>query len=114
MRDSLLLPPTPQVQLYLDFPSSAGEPPNQLKGFQKVKLGPGASTTVSIALSQRDFSVWSVEAHRWVLVHGAFTMGVGGSSADRQLVGTVTMGPDGGGAWPNPTGVRGDNGVAKI
>jgi len=34
------------VQLYLRFPATAGEPPLQLKGFQKVWLLPGQSSTV--------------------------------------------------------------------
>ena len=79
------------VQLYLDFPAAAGEPPNQLKGFQKVHLDAGASATVTIPLAPRDFSVWSVEARGWVVAHGEFGVAVGSSSADRRLVGKLTV-----------------------
>ena len=34
------------VQLYLSFPDAAGEPPQQLKGFDKAFLEAGASATV--------------------------------------------------------------------
>ena len=79
------------MQLYLDFPAAAGEPPNQLKGFQKVHLDVGASATVTIPLAPRDFSVWSVEARGWVVAHGEFGVAVGSSSADRRLVGKLTV-----------------------
>jgi hypothetical protein len=42
------------AQLYLVFPSSAGEPPLQLKGFQKLALHPGAAPTrVTFVLADR-------------------------------------------------------------
>jgi beta-glucosidase len=42
------------VQLYLGFPASAGEPPRQLKGFEKVVLAAGATQKVTIPLTKRD------------------------------------------------------------
>ncbi|KAL0068855.1 hypothetical protein AAF712_004186 [Marasmius tenuissimus] len=42
-------------QLYLEFPSGAGEPPKVLRGFDEVKLAKGASKEVTLTLSQRDF-----------------------------------------------------------
>ena len=54
------------VQLYLSFPASAGEPPNQLKGFQKVMLGPGDQARVEFKLAARHFSIWNSERHRWM------------------------------------------------
>jgi beta-glucosidase len=44
------------AQLYLGFPASAGEPPKVLKGFKKVTLGAGASTPVSLSLTNDDLS----------------------------------------------------------
>jgi beta-glucosidase len=35
---------TDVAQLYLGDPAAAGEPPRQLKGFQRVTLNPGQST----------------------------------------------------------------------
>ena len=52
-------------QLYLKFPDSAQEPPKQLKGFTKVKLDAGASTTVTFSLDDRSFSIWDVTTHAW-------------------------------------------------
>ena len=38
------------VQLYLGFPPSAGEPPQVLRGFQKLDLAPGAGATATFNL----------------------------------------------------------------
>jgi len=76
------------VQLYLTFPSSAGEPPRQLKGFVKVgPLRPGKGATVPFALGARSLSVWDSGdgAHAWAEVKGTFTVEVGASSADIRL-----------------------------
>ena len=53
-------------------------------------LTAGASTTVTIPLALRDFSIWSVETHDWEAVHGEFGVAVGGSSDDRRLIGAIT------------------------
>ncbi len=38
------------AQLYLGFPPSAGEPPQVLRGFQKLHLAPGAEATATFNL----------------------------------------------------------------
>merc|ERR1712228_528790 len=74
------------VQLYLGFPSSAGEPPLQLKAFQKTKkLAPGEEQTVTLELTPRDFSTWDSDLHRWSIVQGTFVIKVGASSRDIRL-----------------------------
>jgi beta-glucosidase len=69
------------AQLYLGDPASAGEPPRQLKGFSKVTLKPGQSTTVRFTLNGHDLSYWDDTADGWVLPDGAFRVYVGDSSA---------------------------------
>jgi beta-glucosidase len=69
------------AQLYLNDPAAAGEPPRQLKGFQKVTLKPGQSTTVHFTLSGQDLSYWDDTANGWVLPDGTFGVDVGDSSA---------------------------------
>ena len=43
---------TETPQLYLRFPASVGEPPWQLKGFEKTTLAPGAKATVTFQLAR--------------------------------------------------------------
>jgi beta-glucosidase len=73
------------AQLYLTDPASAGEPPRQLKGFQKVTLRPGQSTTVHFSLNGEDLSYWDDAADGWVLPDGRFGVEVGDSSATADL-----------------------------
>jgi beta-glucosidase len=81
------------AQLYLGDPAVAGEPPRQLKGFQKVTLRPGASAPVRFTLSGHDLSYWDDTANGWVLPDGPFSVYVGDSSAlaDLPLRGGFTV-----------------------
>jgi beta-glucosidase len=72
---------TDVAQLYLGDPAAAGEPPRQLKGFQRVTLRPGQSAPVSFTLDAHDLSYFSDQANGWVVAPGAFTVYVGDSSA---------------------------------
>jgi len=69
------------AQLYLGDPAAAGEPPRQLKGFQKVTLQPGQSTTVRFTLNGHDLSYWDDTANGWVVPDGQYQVYVGDSSA---------------------------------
>lgn len=77
------------AQLYLGFPSTAGEPPKQLKGFQKLGLEPGQTATVTFTLDEQSFSVWDTKTHQWSLVPGDFRVMVGSSSGDIRLNGSI-------------------------
>ena len=79
------------AQLYVGFPSAAGEPPQQLKGFQKVRLIPGQSAAVSFPLNDRTFSTWDVASHSWVIQSGTFTFAVGSSSRDIRATASITI-----------------------
>jgi beta-glucosidase len=73
------------AQLYLNDPAAAGEPPRQLKGFKKVTLKPGQSTTVHFTLTGQDLSYWDDAANGWVLPDGTFGVYVGDSSGPANL-----------------------------
>jgi beta-glucosidase len=81
------------AQLYLGDPPAAGEPPSQLKGFQKVSLKAGQSATVHFTLDKHDLSYWSDSANGWVVPSGGFQVLVGDSSAlaDLPLRGGFTV-----------------------
>ena len=77
------------AQLYIDDPAAAGEPPKQLKGFDKVFLRPGKSRRVTIPLTPRSFSVWDSVSQRWRVRSGAYRILVGASSRDIRLRGLL-------------------------
>ena len=87
------------AQLYLGDPAATGEPPRQLKGFSKVTLQPGQSTTVRFTLTAHDLSYWDNTANGWVVPVGQFGVYVGDSSAlaNLPLRGSFTAAPA---AWP--------------
>ncbi len=79
------------AQLYLGDPASAGEPPQQLKAFQKVFLQPGQSQTVTLTLDPRAFAIWDTGKHGWVVPGGTYRILVGSSSRDIRLQGTANV-----------------------
>ncbi|KAH7324954.1 glycoside hydrolase superfamily [Stachybotrys elegans] len=76
------------AQLYVAVPES---PPRQLRGFDKVSLGPDQSATVGFQLTRRDLSVWDVVSQSWDLQEGNYTIFVGASSRDIRLYDTITI-----------------------
>ena len=78
------------VQLYVhDAEASVQRPPQELKGFAKVFLAPGASEVVEFDLAARALAFWHPLLHRWVVETGTFSVSVGASARD--LRGTVTV-----------------------
>lgn len=73
------------AQLYVGDPAATGEPPRQLKGFQRVSLAPGQSTRVHFTLDARDLSYWDTAANGWVEDPGTYGIYVGDSSAMANL-----------------------------
>ncbi|WP_249227818.1 glycoside hydrolase family 3 C-terminal domain-containing protein [Kutzneria sp. CA-103260] len=80
-------------QVYLGFPSSAGEPPWQLKGFTKVTLSPGQTRHVVLTLDRSAFSVWDTVKHGWQVPGGTYKVTLGASSRDARLSGSVQVAP---------------------
>jgi beta-glucosidase len=75
-------------QIYVSFPRSAGEPPKQLKGFDKLTLAPGQSRRVTIHLGRRAFAHWD---RGWTVDAGRYGIAVGSSSRDLPLRGRLTL-----------------------
>ena len=80
------------AQLYVADPRNAGEPPKQLKGFQKVLLRPTARTTVKLPLDFRSLAHWSDAAHRWTVSSGCYRVLAGDSSRNLPLSARIAVG----------------------
>jgi beta-glucosidase len=78
-------------QVYLGLPSSAAipEPPNQLAGYDKLKLAPGRSARVRIPLQQNSFQYWDTAASHWETMPGCVAIRVGTSSSSLPLAADV-------------------------
>ena len=67
------------AEVYVGFPGGMGEPPEQLKGFARVELAPGASKKVTISLDRSAFAYASGRA--MVVATGSYHVSLGTSSA---------------------------------
>lgn len=79
------------AQLYVSYPEAADQPVRQLRGFERVLLGSGASATVDFSIRRRDLSHWDVVAQQWKLEGGVYTFSVGASSRDLRANVTLTV-----------------------
>jgi beta-glucosidase len=68
-------------------------PEKELKGFERINLGPGETERVRILLDSRAFSYYDTGAHSWRVDPGAFTISVGRSVDQIQLQTTVSLTP---------------------
>jgi beta-glucosidase len=80
------------AQLYVSDPSAqVDRPERELKGFAKVRLGPGATQHVTMSLDGRAFSFWDESAHKWIVDPGKFVIRVGDSSENTPLSADIEM-----------------------
>jgi len=70
------------VQVYVQFPTAAGEPPRQLKGFERVALAPGEGKIAHIKLGADAFRYWDEAKHSWTTGAGEYHVIVARSSRD--------------------------------
>ncbi|HTI25013.1 MAG TPA: glycoside hydrolase family 3 C-terminal domain-containing protein [Kutzneria sp.] len=76
------------AQLYIGQPAANGEPPHQLKGYQKITLTPGQSQVVTFTLTPRDLAHWN---GTWTTNTGSYGVFVGDSSRNLPLTGTIAV-----------------------
>jgi beta-glucosidase len=79
------------VQLYFhERFAPVSTPVKQLRGFERVALGPGEKKTVTFTLSHDDLMLLDQDMH-WVVAPGTFDIMIGKSSADVALTGTLEV-----------------------
>ena len=76
---------------HLGFPSSAGEPPRQLKAFARVSLRAGRARTARLKLDPSSFEVFDEAANDWKTTPGTYQIYVGASSRNLPLQASVTV-----------------------
>jgi len=80
------------VQVYLsDHSGEINIPEKQLRGFDKVALAPGETTTVEIKLTRRDFAYFHPDLNDWRVPDGKFVIRIGASSRDIRLEKTLEV-----------------------
>ncbi len=80
------------VQLYVQHLGSKVERPQKdLRGYKRVTLAPGETTTVELPLAASSLAYWNADSHRWTVESDSLRIQVGSSSADVRLSKTVTV-----------------------
>jgi beta-glucosidase len=75
-------------QVYIGIPNAVKM---QLRGFDKINLRANQTQKVSVKLTRRDLSSWSVVDQQWVLQKGTYNVYVGKSVLDVQLTGSIVI-----------------------
>lgn len=75
------------AQLYLTDPAAAGEPPYQLKGFQKITLAPGQSQRLTFHITRQDMSYYQTATSGWDVAPGAYRVSIGSNERDLSVTG---------------------------
>lgn len=80
------------AQLYVteDQPK-VPRPVHELKGFQRVDLGPGETGHISIPLDARSFSYYDVASKKWTIGSSKFTISIGDSLISLPLKAPLTI-----------------------
>jgi beta-glucosidase len=80
------------AQLYVRPPKGPlPRPLQELKAFEKVRLKPGESRTLSLPLAQRAFQYYDPSKQAWVADPGSYAIVVGSSSRDIRLKGALDL-----------------------
>ena len=77
------------VQLFVCAPQNGlHRPVRELKGFKKVSLQPGESTTVNFQLWDRSFAIWN---KGWVIPSGEYNIEIGNLKANLTIEGNLNV-----------------------
>lgn len=74
-----------------DVVSSVFKAEKELRAFQRTRLQPGESATITFTLNWRAFAYYAAAAHEWVVESGAYEILIGASSRDIRLHEPVTV-----------------------
>ncbi|MFF4357663.1 glycoside hydrolase family 3 C-terminal domain-containing protein [Streptomyces sp. NPDC001604] len=78
------------VQIYVTAPKRpVSSPARELRGFTKVALAPGESTTVEIDLDRRAFAYWDITRGDWTVAAGRYRVQLADNAHD--VVATATL-----------------------
>lgn len=80
---------TEVAQVYVELPSAAGEPFKRLVAFEKVRLAPGESKSLTLPLTPLYLSIFNAEKNAWSLLPGEYRVLVGASSRETPLTASL-------------------------
>lgn len=81
------------AEVYVALPAAAKESYKRLVAWQRVKLAPGESKDITLAMDPLYLSVFNTDKDGWQLLPGEYTVMAGASSSDTALHGTLHIQP---------------------
>jgi beta-glucosidase len=81
------------AEVYVALPSAAKEDYKRLAAWQRVKLAPGQSKEVTLALNPLTLDVFNTDQNGWQLLPGDYNVTTGPSSSDSPLKATLHVRP---------------------
>ena len=91
-KDSSIVPcDTPQI--YFGFPDAKSkyDVPNKILRYFKKVCSDDGEVTIEYEFNDNDVSNWNVQKQEWEVTSGSYTVYVGRSSKDIQLIGEVIV-----------------------
>jgi beta-glucosidase len=79
------------AQVYVALPGAAKEDYRRLAGWARVKLAPGESKELTVALNPLTLSVFDTKKNGWEMLPGEYKVTAGPSSAEAALKGTMRV-----------------------
>ncbi len=79
------------AEVYATLPQAAGEPFKRLVAWEKVKLAPGESKSVTLHLEPFYLSIFNANKDAWELIPGEYTIQAGASSRDLPLHASIHL-----------------------
>jgi beta-glucosidase len=79
------------AEVYATLPQASGERFNRLAAWQKVRLAPGESRSVTLRLDPFYLSIFNADKDAWELVPGEYIIKAGASSRDLPLRGSIHL-----------------------
>ena len=79
------------AQVYIKYPSGERMPLKELKGFRRVQVRKGVSSTIAFNIPVSELKKWDLQKNTWHLYNGNYNIVVGGDSQDEKLVAVVKV-----------------------
>ena len=90
------------VQMYVHNPDTTQvQPKEQLQGFERIRLNPGETKTVTFSLPVEQLAYWDTKKHEYAINSGTFDVMIGSASDDLPQKGTFDVTTPG--EWPAST-----------
>jgi beta-glucosidase len=73
------------VQVYVEYPKINRMPLKELKAFQKISIGKGATKEARLTIPVSELQKWDASTHSWKLTSGTYQLKIGKNAEDCYL-----------------------------